>query len=55
MAETLLTPAREPDLNRLRRSISEALELADLLELRMVGIYLSSALELLRDEDARGT
>ncbi len=52
MAETLPTSAHEPDLARLRRSISDALELADLLELRMVGIYLSSALEMLREEDS---
>jgi len=54
MAEFLEASALEPDLDRLRRSIAEALELADLLELRMVGIYLSNALEMLRDEELPG-
>ena len=52
MDETLQISAQEPDLARLRRSISDALELADVLELRMVGIYLSSALEMLREENS---
>lgn len=54
MAETRRASPQEPDLARLRGLIAEALDLADQLQLRMVGLHLCNALEILPKDQEPG-